>query len=435
MSQAGVIVDTAAGAILTLTGDAGGAISPDGSGDIAVLGGTGISTTGTPNTITIDLDAPVAETNGGTGQSTYTTGDVLYSDGANSLAKLAIGSTNQVLTITGGVPVWANTQLANPTLSPACYNIGFSYSAGTFTVHDAVGAALSASNPGYLVLPSATSPGQRTVHEITANVTWQDDAGTSDIIGNLFGLTTGIAYASDIPFFLYAAPDSTDANPKFFISRVPHRTICPAEADIGAPDDAVADTQGSFWCFENITEANYEFQPCVRIGMFRMQMSASDDWTVQSLGDADGIGRDPGIQMFQVPTGAWGATAGGLLLANGGTAPAMTNNKMWYNINPDGLCNVYFTLDGDAGTDGAGAVSTEMVIPFKHENVLQANTFIGYGRVISSATGTDLALFQGAQNQNYSFIVIEQGTFIQNQNFGNGTRFIDGQLVYRISDS
>jgi hypothetical protein len=45
-------------------------------------------------------------TNGGTGQSTYTTGDTLYSSGANTLAKLGIGSSGQVLTVSGGVPAW-----------------------------------------------------------------------------------------------------------------------------------------------------------------------------------------------------------------------------------------------------------------------------------------------------------------------------------------
>ena len=35
-----------------------------------------------------------------------TTGDILYASGANTLARLAIGSTNDVLTVAGGVPSW-----------------------------------------------------------------------------------------------------------------------------------------------------------------------------------------------------------------------------------------------------------------------------------------------------------------------------------------
>lgn len=42
------------GVVLTLTGDAGGAISPTAGGDITLTGGTGITTTGAGNTITIN---------------------------------------------------------------------------------------------------------------------------------------------------------------------------------------------------------------------------------------------------------------------------------------------------------------------------------------------------------------------------------------------
>jgi hypothetical protein len=48
----------------------------------------------------------LVEANGGTHQTTYATGDILYASGTNTLGKLAAGSTNQVLTIVGGVPSW-----------------------------------------------------------------------------------------------------------------------------------------------------------------------------------------------------------------------------------------------------------------------------------------------------------------------------------------
>jgi hypothetical protein len=39
-----------------------------------------------------------------------TTGDVIYASGANTPARLGIGSTNQVLTVIGGVPTWQANQ-------------------------------------------------------------------------------------------------------------------------------------------------------------------------------------------------------------------------------------------------------------------------------------------------------------------------------------
>ena len=56
---------------------------------------------------------------------TTTTGDVIYASGANTPARLGIGSTGQVLTVTGGVPTWATatsgslTLLSTTTLSGA----------------------------------------------------------------------------------------------------------------------------------------------------------------------------------------------------------------------------------------------------------------------------------------------------------------------------
>lgn len=46
-------------------------------------------------------------THGGTAQTTWATGDILYASGVNTLAKLTAGSNTQVLTLAGGVPTWA----------------------------------------------------------------------------------------------------------------------------------------------------------------------------------------------------------------------------------------------------------------------------------------------------------------------------------------
>jgi hypothetical protein len=53
------------------------------------------------------FSSPIAATSGGTAQSTYTTGDIVYASGTNTLSKLAIGTTGQALTVSGGVPAWA----------------------------------------------------------------------------------------------------------------------------------------------------------------------------------------------------------------------------------------------------------------------------------------------------------------------------------------
>lgn len=52
-------------------------------------------------------EASLDETRGGTAQTTYTTGDILYASGADTLSKLAIGTNGYVLKVNTGVPTWA----------------------------------------------------------------------------------------------------------------------------------------------------------------------------------------------------------------------------------------------------------------------------------------------------------------------------------------
>lgn len=57
--------------------------------------------------LTTDVVGVLPVANGGTGQSSYAVGDTLYASGTTTFTKRGIGSTGQVLTVSGGVPVWA----------------------------------------------------------------------------------------------------------------------------------------------------------------------------------------------------------------------------------------------------------------------------------------------------------------------------------------
>ncbi len=71
-------------------------------------GSTNITTLGTIATGTWSGTA-VAETKGGTNQTTYTQGDILYASASNTLGKLAKGTAGKVLTMNSGAtaPEWA----------------------------------------------------------------------------------------------------------------------------------------------------------------------------------------------------------------------------------------------------------------------------------------------------------------------------------------
>ena len=67
---------------------------------------------GASNTLTVRLDntdvtGTLVTTKGGTGLATYTTGDVVYASASNTLAKLAIGTLGQTLSVSsGGIVEW-----------------------------------------------------------------------------------------------------------------------------------------------------------------------------------------------------------------------------------------------------------------------------------------------------------------------------------------
>lgn len=84
-------------------GGGGGVTSVNVSG-----GTTGLTTTGGPITTsgTITLTGTLAATNGGTAQSTWATGDILYASATDTLTKRTIGTAGQVLTVSGGIPTW-----------------------------------------------------------------------------------------------------------------------------------------------------------------------------------------------------------------------------------------------------------------------------------------------------------------------------------------
>ena len=71
----------------------------------------------------------VPATAGGTGQTTYATGDILYASATNTLSKLAAGSNGQVLTLAGGVPTWAASTGGVTSFSAG--TTGFTPSTGT----------------------------------------------------------------------------------------------------------------------------------------------------------------------------------------------------------------------------------------------------------------------------------------------------------------
>lgn len=102
------ITINAKGLVTSVTGNA--VIAPAGTLSGTTLNATVVSSSLTSvGTIATGVwnGTAVGPTFGGTGLTSYATGDTIYASASNVLSKLSIGSTGQVLTVAGGIPSWA----------------------------------------------------------------------------------------------------------------------------------------------------------------------------------------------------------------------------------------------------------------------------------------------------------------------------------------
>jgi len=140
---------------------------------------------------------------------TTTTGDIIYASAANTPARLGIGSTNQVLTVSDGVPVWAApaagsfvgcrlSNSTNPTISNGTYTLR-TYDQETF---DTDGFHSTVSNTGRITIPS----GKGGYYKVFSTNNWFDNTTGQRITAiyknggaEYYGyMAPGIAVASSI---------------------------------------------------------------------------------------------------------------------------------------------------------------------------------------------------------------------------------------------
>ena len=326
-----------------------------------------------------------------------------------------------------------------------CENLGVSYASGVFKIVQSNGSDLAATDGsyGYVSCPSTTAGITKPLKVLAATHLFQDSthATDSDIIGEEFGVTTGVAWAQDRPFFLYAVnADDTNTNLKFAISPNPAATTSPATTNCGYADTPAAtpsDNNFFFFTTTNVTVTHAQ-KPCVCIGAFRMRMNSSDDWAVQTLSNSDGIGRFHDSTAFNFPTGQMGAASGGYLANNGGTAPTFVTNSQIYSISKNGIIRTTVRILTDGGTDGAGAVDLRLCLPY----IISGDTDTHGGwsfdvgllgeefpvLAYKAATANYLLLYrQAVSGSNVQSTL----TVLQNGHFTNGTRSIVGETTYR----
>lgn len=103
------------------------------------------------------LTTALTPSQGGTGLTSYTTGDIMYASATNTISKLSAGTNGYVLTLVGGVPSWL---IGSASGTSYLAGNGITLSTTTFSVNES---QLSLSNLGGVLGVSKGGTGTSTV--------------------------------------------------------------------------------------------------------------------------------------------------------------------------------------------------------------------------------------------------------------------------------
>lgn len=286
-------------------------------------------------------------------------------------------------------------------LSPGqTVNLGLTLFDGVLTICSADGSALSATNPGYVCMQTATagSGGKRIAIAVTANVTINDASnGSPQILGNL-GTSASVAWGSSAPIFIgMINRDDTAANAKFCLSRCPLTGWQQTTTNqIGKSGTApvTSDQKNIIIMDSGVTVGDYNGKPIVTLGSITAikDASAGGSWTVDSLfRHKDGFGLFQEGVAFSMPIGQNGAAATTFFENNGGTAPSFnSDDTVQYTINRSGVVNMTWTFVASVDCGGVGAGVLYLVSPYS--NAFTKDIYSGVSRAAYGASNTHVTL-------------------------------------------
>ena len=148
-------------------------------------------------TVGIELTQAEYEAIGAHVFNNQSTGDTLYASSATQLSRLAVGSTNNLLTISGGIPVWTGTPTVT-SLTTSSFALGTSSSPETSATDDKIfmGVYLSSSGSsahGLRIELEKTSSTAGAPRTITVRSTLSHSSGNTPSGANCIDAQTELA--------------------------------------------------------------------------------------------------------------------------------------------------------------------------------------------------------------------------------------------------
>ncbi|MDP3043112.1 MAG: NosD domain-containing protein, partial [bacterium] len=386
--------------------------------------GTGLNSSGWTGVAAIangtwSASTTVSAVYGGTGQSTWTAGDLLYSNSANNLAKLGIGTGGQILAVYNGIPTW----VATTTLSTITGILSIDKGGTNAITIGPAGSVPYSTGSAYAFSDAGTS-GQALISGGAGSPTW----GTLGVNYGGTGLNT--LTQGYIPFGQGTSALGSDSN--FFWDATNHRlgigTTTPATAL------TVVSTAGAQLRL-NYDYSNYADFTVNNLGELTISGSGASG-SLLTIGDASA--NDAGIifdgnaydyyaalddtdDAFKIGLGSTiGSNALFTILSNGYTGVGTTSPFKLLSVNGDAYIsgnltatgtitfnNIAYTFPSSQSasrylmTDGSGALSwVDVTSTTGQLNYGAAGSLTYYSSAGRTATGTTGALLYW-DNSNY----------------------------------
>ena len=358
-----------------IVGDEGSGNVPDGSGQITITGDAVANATHA-KPVYVDDTAASAST-----IDVQVAAGIASAPGDKNDAGLAsFDSADFTVDADGFVQLAAGPSVA----AGEMHNLAFTHNGTTMTLHSRDGTALSATNVGYIAMPSNATEGQIVLQAITANQTLT----IADMNGATFGTDAGVAWGNNMPLYVGFIAKDDDTVPIACICRVPNAYRTPTTStEIGDPTTpAQASTEASVFAWSNLSAyTDYDSNHVQVVGSFRATKAVTTDaWTFVTMDEQDGVNLWNDNRQFLMPYNQNGAATGSHFALNGGTTgPAFTTDNLGYTVYKDGLMDLLFNFDS-CTTAGVGAVTAYIPTPY---NI--AGQFVGTFIAAGSTTHTN----------------------------------------------